>query len=42
MVCFFNILTFTLPILSLTVCIIRMNRRKADFKFLYKYLEDDL
>lgn len=20
----------------------RMNRRKADFKFLYKYLEDDL
>lgn len=20
----------------------RMNRRKADFKFIYKYLEDDL
>ena len=23
-------------------CIVRMNRRKAEFKFVYKYLEDDL
>ncbi len=27
-------------VLILTPC--RMNRRKADFKFVYKFLEDDL
>jgi hypothetical protein len=27
---------------SLTVLFHRMNRRKADFKFAYKFLEDDL
>lgn len=26
----------------LTTIVCRMNRRKADFKFAYKFLEDDL
>lgn len=35
LLCLFPLLTYTLPLS-------RMNRRKADFKFVYKFLEDDV
>jgi hypothetical protein len=34
------VLLFLLPLLTKALC--RMNRRKADFKFVYKFLEDDV
>ena len=34
--------TFSVSIILTVFGSIRMNRRKADFKFAYKFLEDDL
>jgi hypothetical protein len=36
------IIIIIITVLIWLLCMTRMNRRKADFKFVYKFLEDDL